>query len=134
MAFPGRVQPSTEPSPTAATNLKLPEIQARCSLIAGQIRPAKQGEHCCKEDVSPGVFGIQRTQGYIRAKNIAYNSKKLKEGVGVTLEGLYNVVFWSIFINYDQNVILQSHLEALLPDLPWYLLICQFLVVVEAKT
>lgn len=38
-----------------------------------------------------------------------------------------------MFINYDQNGILQSHLEALLPDLPWYLLICQFLVAVEAK-
>lgn len=34
------------------------------------------------------------TQGYIHDKNTAYDFKKLKEGVEVTLEDLSNVFFW----------------------------------------
>lgn len=40
--------------------------------------------------------------------------------------GFQQCAFLAMLINYIQNAMLQSDLEALPPDLPWYLLNCQF--------
>lgn len=41
--------------------------------------------------------------------------------------------FLATLINYIQNGMLQSDLEALPSDFPWYLLLCQLLVAIETE-
>lgn len=56
----------------------------------------------------------------------------MKRRRGGDCGGSQQRVVLAALINYIQKVVLQSDLEALPPDFPWYLLLCQFLEAIEA--
>lgn len=85
-----------------------------------------------KDEASPWALRVWKTRGYPYSTNTDVRNAKKERGWWWNSQ---QHAFLAMLINCIQKVMLQRDLEVLSPDshLPWYLVICQFLVTVEVE-